>query len=195
MRARRSSSVAILAQAYAAQAHAAWYDRRWAVPAFTALGWLEMAREGTACDRPPRRSGAQRRAAARVAAGAADAAVHRLKEQLAALQTRHQALLSALAVPEVAERLAEAAPALAALVAGGTPSPHDVLHRNVGLHAERLPAAEAPDRVWRQAQRGPRLEHRVTATSIGLRGGRKHGQQREEEIDLRAITHAAGSHE
>ena len=106
-----------------------------------------------------RRTPAERRAARRRAAASADGAIARLSRLLA----EERAAAAAWGSPGVRERLQAAAPALADLCRGRPVAPAARLHRNVAMHAAVLLQRGAPLSVWRQAQRGPRLEAVIPA--------------------------------
>ena len=108
------------------------------------------------------------RRAQKAAAGAAEAAIHRLTNEVQRLKKMYNNLTVVLDEhPEVAQRLALAAPALAlSLGVKGLDLDHDdVLKRNVGLHAQDVPDTSAPTSSWRRASKGPRLPHPRTQLS------------------------------
>ena len=64
-------------------------------------------------------------------------------------------------VSEVDRREALSRPTLECRVAGSRPPHVEVLHRNVAWHSDELPPPGASAACFREAQHGPRLEHRA----------------------------------
>ena len=64
---------------------------------------------------------------------------------------------SVLLAKEVLRREREARPALIALIQGSAASSRARRHRNVAWHNQHIPAADAPEADWAEAQRGARL--------------------------------------
>ena len=113
----------------------------------------------------------------------ADRLIQKLQAENAALRKSYERLREALGTGRVAERLATAAPAVAAQEAGDTPDGPQVLKRNVALHSKELPRDGAPLSEWRRAQRGPRIgtnlqERGEHGGSQAQRGLRLESQQR-----------------
>ena len=99
------------------------------------------------------------------ARAAADNLVRRLERELREARAGIASLRSQLecgsrgdgAEAEALRREAIARPALLERVRGRRETQGQRLRRNVAWHAERCPAADAPPRDWRRAERGPRL--------------------------------------
>lgn len=109
------------------------------------------------------RQPAERRAARKRAAAAADGLIARLSRELA----EARAAAGAWAEPVVRARFLAAAPAMADLCGGRAVQPEARLRRNVAMHAAVLPQQGAPTRAWRQAQKGPRLGASVSPKPDG----------------------------
>ncbi|CAK0836353.1 unnamed protein product, partial [Prorocentrum cordatum] len=101
------------------------------------------------------------------------------REEAASLRRSLRQLLGGFEVligdAELADRVAALIPALRALLKGETPSPEDVLRRNVALHAdaEGESVAEARPARLRQMQRSARLEARLQGVGGAEVLGRK----------------------
>mgnify|MGYP006888587921 CR=1 FL=1 len=99
------------------------------------------------------------------ARAAADNLVRRLERELRQARATIGSLSSQLefgsggdgAEVEAPRREASARPALVERARGRREAQGLRLRRNVAWHAERCPAADAPPREWRRAERGPRL--------------------------------------